>query len=63
MTTYHTVKSVRSLLPLDSGGDQYELTLSTDQGPLHLIFKREQLEAMDAMRAELPPARPFGDEG
>lgn len=57
MTTYHSVKSVRSLLALDSAGDQYELTLSTDQGPLHLILKREQIEAIGLMWAEIPQRR------
>jgi len=54
--TYHTVKNVRSLLQLDSAGDTYELTLSTDQAPLHLIMKREQLEAIGLMWAEIPQA-------
>lgn len=61
--THHKVKSVRSLLALDNAGDQFELALATDQGTLRLIIKREQLEAIEVMRAELPPARPFGDEG
>lgn len=61
--THHKVKSVRSLLALDAAGEQYELTLSTDQGVLRLIVKREQLEAVEIMRAELPPARPFRSDG
>lgn len=59
--THHKVKTVRSLMALDSAGDQFALELSTDQGPLHLIVKREQLESIEAMRRELPPVKPFGD--
>lgn len=61
--THHKVKSVRSLLALDNAGDQFELVLATDQGTLRFIIQREQLEAIDLMRAELPPVRPFGTEG
>lgn len=61
--THHKVKSIRSLLALDNAGDQFELVLATDQGTLRFIIQREQFEAIDLMRAELPPVRPFGTEG
>lgn len=61
--THHTVKTVRSLLALDPRGERYELALSTDLGVLRLIVQREIFEAVELLRAELPPAKPFGSTG